>query len=44
MLSTNIKRGQDYLLHNTTLGIPAIAQTEGKLEHSDPDSTSHIRS
>ncbi|CAI7577002.1 unnamed protein product [Penicillium bialowiezense] len=28
-ISDNIKRGQDYLLHNTTLGIPAIVQTEG---------------
>ncbi|KAJ5087747.1 hypothetical protein N7456_011363 [Penicillium angulare] len=28
-LADNIKRGQDYLLHNTTLGIPAIVQTEG---------------
>lgn len=28
-IADNIKRGQDYLLHNTTLGIPAIVQTEG---------------
>ncbi|KAJ5345427.1 hypothetical protein N7452_003431 [Penicillium brevicompactum] len=28
-ISDNIKRGQDYLLQNTTLGIPAIVQTEG---------------
>ncbi|PWY85838.1 beta-glucosidase [Aspergillus sclerotioniger CBS 115572] len=28
-LSTNIKRAQDYLLQNTTLGIPALVQTEG---------------
>lgn len=28
-LIENIKRGQDYLLHNTTLGIPALVQTEG---------------
>ncbi|KAJ5191759.1 uncharacterized protein N7498_010744 [Penicillium cinerascens] len=28
-LSDNIKRGQDYLLQNTTLGIPALVQTEG---------------
>ncbi|KAL5342870.1 glycoside hydrolase superfamily [Aspergillus crustosus] len=27
-LATNIKRGQDYLLENTTLGIPAFVQTE----------------
>ncbi|KAJ5833616.1 hypothetical protein N7474_001927 [Penicillium riverlandense] len=29
LLAENIKRGQDYLLHNTTLGIPALVQTEG---------------
>lgn len=29
-LADNIKKGQDYLLHNTTLGIPALVQTEGK--------------
>ncbi|PYH87944.1 glycoside hydrolase, partial [Aspergillus ellipticus CBS 707.79] len=28
-LSTNVKRAQDYLLQNTTLGIPALVQTEG---------------
>ncbi|KAI8631065.1 glycoside hydrolase family 3 protein [Xylariaceae sp. FL1651] len=28
-LSEGIKKGQDYLMHNTTLGIPAFAQTEG---------------
>ncbi|KAF4626149.1 hypothetical protein G7Y89_g12012 [Cudoniella acicularis] len=28
-LAENIKIGQDYLLHNTTLGIPALVQTEG---------------
>ncbi|KAJ5794652.1 Glycoside hydrolase superfamily [Penicillium paradoxum] len=28
-ISDNIKRAQDYLVHNTTLGIPAIVQTEG---------------
>ncbi|KAI2832687.1 CAZyme family GH3 [Aspergillus niger] len=28
-LATNIKRAQDYLLQNTTLGIPALVQTEG---------------
>ncbi|KUM60526.1 hypothetical protein ACN42_g6607 [Penicillium freii] len=28
-ISENVKRAQDYLLHNTTLGIPAIVQTEG---------------
>jgi hypothetical protein len=28
-IADNIKRGQDYLVHNTTLGIPAIVQTEG---------------
>ncbi|CAG8920339.1 unnamed protein product [Penicillium salamii] len=28
-IADNIKRGQDYLLQNTTLGIPAIVQTEG---------------
>ncbi|RAH66042.1 putative beta-glucosidase [Aspergillus aculeatinus CBS 121060] len=26
---TNIKHAQDYLVHNTTLGIPALVQTEG---------------
>ncbi|CAL5871896.1 uncharacterized protein PFLUO_LOCUS6151 [Penicillium psychrofluorescens] len=29
LLAENIKRGQDYLLQNTTLGIPALVQTEG---------------
>ena len=28
-LSGGIKAAQDYMLHNTTLGIPALAQTEG---------------
>ncbi|PWY79124.1 beta-glucosidase [Aspergillus heteromorphus CBS 117.55] len=28
-LATNIKRAQDYLIQNTTLGIPALVQTEG---------------
>lgn len=28
-IAENIKIGQDYLVHNTTLGIPAFAQTEG---------------
>lgn len=28
-ISAGIKRAQDYLVHNTTLGIPAITQTEG---------------
>jgi beta-glucosidase len=28
-LSNGIKIGQDYLLHNTTLGIPAFVQSEG---------------
>jgi beta-glucosidase len=28
-LAAGIKRGQDYLLHNTTLGIPALVQSEG---------------
>ncbi|KAJ5958708.1 Glycoside hydrolase superfamily [Penicillium vulpinum] len=28
-LSENIKRAQDYLVQNTTLGIPAIVQSEG---------------
>ncbi|KAI9727060.1 MAG: hypothetical protein M1834_008528 [Cirrosporium novae-zelandiae] len=28
-LIENIKRAQDYLLYNTTLGIPALVQTEG---------------
>ena len=28
-ISAGIKIGQDYLLHNTTLGIPALTQTEG---------------
>jgi beta-glucosidase len=30
-LTENIKRGQDYLLQNTRLGIPALVQTEGTL-------------
>lgn len=29
MLATNIKRGQDYAVNSTRLGIPAIVQTEG---------------
>jgi beta-glucosidase len=29
-IADNIKRAQDYLVQNTTLGIPAITQTEGK--------------
>lgn len=28
-IADNIKRAQDYLLQNTTLGIPALVQTEG---------------
>lgn len=28
-LAEGIKKGQDYLMHNTTLGIPAFSQTEG---------------
>ncbi|KAJ5552632.1 hypothetical protein N7494_002010 [Penicillium frequentans] len=28
-LTENIKRGQDYLMQNTTLGIPALVQSEG---------------
>ena len=28
-ISDNIKRAQDYLMQNTTLGIPALVQTEG---------------
>ncbi|KAF3396295.1 Periplasmic beta-glucosidase [Penicillium rolfsii] len=28
-IADNIKRAQDYLIHNTTLGIPALVQTEG---------------
>jgi beta-glucosidase len=28
-ISNGIKIGQDYLMHNTTLGIPALVQTEG---------------
>ncbi|KAJ5482586.1 hypothetical protein N7475_001398 [Penicillium sp. IBT 31633x] len=28
-ISENIKKAQDYLVHNTTLGIPAIVQSEG---------------
>ncbi|KAJ5737540.1 uncharacterized protein N7483_002665 [Penicillium malachiteum] len=28
-LAENIKRGQDYLMQNTTLGIPALVQSEG---------------
>ncbi|RAO70832.1 uncharacterized protein BHQ10_006844 [Talaromyces amestolkiae] len=29
MLTSNIQKGQDYLIHNTTLGIPAVVQSEG---------------
>ncbi|KAL9091062.1 MAG: hypothetical protein Q9165_004989 [Trypethelium subeluteriae] len=29
LLTTNIKRGQDYAVNSTRLGIPAIVQTEG---------------
>ncbi|KAL1956221.1 hypothetical protein VTO42DRAFT_7481 [Malbranchea cinnamomea] len=29
VLAENIKRGQDYLLENTTLGIPALVHSEG---------------
>lgn len=29
LLSTNIKRGQDYAVNSTRLGIPALVQTEG---------------
>lgn len=32
-IADNIKRGQDYLLQNTTLGIPALVQTEGTLQY-----------
>lgn len=28
-LADNVKAAQDYLLQNTTLGIPALVQTEG---------------
>ncbi|EAW12608.1 putative beta-glucosidase [Aspergillus clavatus NRRL 1] len=28
-IATNVKKAQDYLLENTTLGIPALVQTEG---------------
>lgn len=28
-ISAGIKRAQDYLMHNTSLGIPALVQTEG---------------
>ncbi|KAL5360398.1 glycoside hydrolase superfamily [Aspergillus floccosus] len=28
-IATNVKRAQDYLMENTTLGIPALVQTEG---------------
>lgn len=28
-ISGGIKKAQDYLMHNTTLGIPALTQTEG---------------
>lgn len=28
-IAENIKKAQDYLVHNTTLGIPAFTQTEG---------------
>lgn len=28
-ISQGIKKAQDYILHNTTLGIPALVQTEG---------------
>ncbi|KAJ5812247.1 hypothetical protein N7474_008548 [Penicillium riverlandense] len=32
-LATNIKRAQDYIVENTTLGIPALVQTEVQLVH-----------
>ncbi|KAL2865938.1 glycoside hydrolase superfamily [Aspergillus lucknowensis] len=28
-IATNVKRAQDYIMENTTLGIPALVQTEG---------------
>lgn len=28
-IASGIKRAQDYIMHNTTLGIPALVQTEG---------------
>lgn len=28
-IAEGVKKGQDYLLHNTTLGIPALVQSEG---------------
>ena len=28
-IAEGVKKGQDYLLYNTTLGIPALVQTEG---------------
>ncbi|KAF9891014.1 hypothetical protein FE257_005271 [Aspergillus nanangensis] len=28
-IATNVKKAQDYLIENTTLGIPALVQTEG---------------
>ncbi|KKK22759.1 putative beta-glucosidase [Aspergillus rambellii] len=28
-IATNVKKAQDYLIQNTTLGIPALVQTEG---------------
>ncbi|KAL1649684.1 hypothetical protein SLS61_006340 [Didymella pomorum] len=28
-IASGVKRGQDYIQHNTTLGIPALVQTEG---------------
>nr|GFD53596.1 hypothetical protein [Tanacetum cinerariifolium] len=28
-IASGVKRAQDYIQHNTTLGIPALVQTEG---------------
>jgi beta-glucosidase len=28
-IAEGVKKGQDYLMHNTTLGIPALVQSEG---------------
>ncbi|KAF3054885.1 Periplasmic beta-glucosidase [Daldinia childiae] len=39
MLSDGIRTGQDYLVHNTTLGIPAWVQSEGIHGFLIPDAT-----
>lgn len=43
-IADNIKRAQDYLLQNTTLGIPTLVQAEGRRYISGsftPDSCPH---